>query len=77
MTALIPFLLVFSFCFCIERLTNFHPSPIGLVLYWFGHAPKDRLGNGHGDVIVKGWSVPKEFLMPTGDIARVGSWVNN
>ena len=48
----------------------------GLVLYWFGHAPYARLDNGHGDVYVKGWEVPKEFMMPTGDIARVGGWTN-
>lgn len=33
----------------------------GLVLYWFGHAPIERLGDGHGDVAVTGWEVPQLF----------------
>jgi len=48
----------------------------GLVLYWFGHAPIHRLGNGHGDVIVTEWKVPSELLLPTGDVARVGGWTS-
>ncbi len=44
----------------------------GLVLYWFGHAPLDRLDNGHGDVIVKAWNVPEEFMLPTSEVTSVG-----
>ena len=49
----------------------------GLVLYWFGHAPIERLDDGHGDVIIRGWTVPNEFMMPTGDVARIGGWTNS
>lgn len=42
----------------------------GLVLYWFGHAPKERLDDSHGDVSIISWEVPKEMLLPTGEIAR-------
>jgi len=45
----------------------------GLILYWFGHAPLDTLGNGHGDVMVTGWNLPNFFLLPTGDLASLGS----
>ncbi len=41
----------------------------GLILYWFGHAPVDRLGDGHGDVLVTGWKLPDEFMLPTGELA--------
>ena len=41
----------------------------GLILYWFGHAPIERLGDGHGDVLVTGWNLPEEFMLPTGEIA--------
>jgi len=40
----------------------------GLVLYWFGHAPIERLGDGHGDVAVTGWSVPQVLMLPTGEL---------
>lgn len=45
----------------------------GLILYWFGHAPIERLGDGHGDVLVSGWTLPDEFMLPTGKIARATS----
>mmetsp|Transcript_47133 Transcript_47133/g.69833 ORF Transcript_47133/g.69833 Transcript_47133/m.69833 type:complete len:339 (-) Transcript_47133:564-1580(-) len=41
----------------------------GVVLYWFGHAPLDRLGDGHGDVVVVGWDVPRYIMLPTGELA--------
>lgn len=44
----------------------------GLILYWFGHAPIEMLGTGHGDVFVIGWDIPKLFMMPTGKLARDG-----
>ena len=40
----------------------------GIVLYWFGHAPLQRLGDAQGDVIVIGWDVPAKFMLPTGQI---------
>jgi len=39
----------------------------GLVLYWFGHAPLERLDDGHGDVAISSWKVPEKMLLPTGD----------
>lgn len=47
----------------------------GLIIYWFGHAPLDTLGNAHGDVIVIGWNLPKFLLLPTGDIASLGTYI--
>jgi hypothetical protein len=45
----------------------------GLILYWFGHAPLELLGTGHGDdVFVIGWDIPDVFMMPTGEFARDG-----
>lgn len=38
----------------------------GIVLYWFGHAPLDRLADAQGDVVVLGWDLPKQFMLPTG-----------
>mmetsp|Transcript_3568 Transcript_3568/g.5236 ORF Transcript_3568/g.5236 Transcript_3568/m.5236 type:complete len:126 (-) Transcript_3568:484-861(-) len=39
----------------------------GLVLYWFGHAPLERLDDGHGDVAISSWKVPEKMLLPTGE----------
>lgn len=44
----------------------------GLILYWFGHAPIEMLGNGHGDVVLAEWNVPLQFMFPTGDIMNHG-----
>mmetsp|Transcript_36937 Transcript_36937/g.37241 ORF Transcript_36937/g.37241 Transcript_36937/m.37241 type:complete len:260 (-) Transcript_36937:731-1510(-) len=44
----------------------------GLILYWFGHAPIEMLGDGHGDVVLVGWNVPRHFMFPTGDIVSHG-----
>jgi Protein of unknown function TPD sequence-motif len=40
----------------------------GLILYWFGHAP--QLEDAHGDLVLCGWTLPEEFLLPTGEILR-------
>jgi hypothetical protein len=40
----------------------------GIVLYFFGHAPLERLGDAQGSVIVKGWDLPTRFMLPTGEI---------
>jgi len=45
----------------------------GLILYWYGHAPLDRLNNSYGDLVITGWNVPDEFMLPTGDIVTHGS----
>jgi hypothetical protein len=39
-----------------------------MVLYWFGHAPVERLGDAKGDLVIQGWDMPPEFLWPTGQI---------
>lgn len=40
----------------------------GLILYWFGHAPRDKLNNGHGDISVVSWNLSMEIMLPTGEI---------
>lgn len=42
----------------------------GMVLYWFGHAPLDRLANAKNDLLIQGWDMPDEFMWPTGEIGR-------
>jgi hypothetical protein len=39
----------------------------GLVLYWFGHAPLNRLGDCQGDIVICGWQLPSAFMLPTGE----------
>ena len=43
----------------------------GLVLYWFGHAPRDRLGDAQGDISIVGWDLPLLFMLPTANIVGV------
>lgn len=40
----------------------------GLVLYWFGHAPLNRLSDAQGDIAIFGWDVPDKFMLPTGEL---------
>jgi Protein of unknown function TPD sequence-motif len=50
----------------------------GLILYWFGHAPLQRLLDGkeqqqnslsiHDDVHIIGWDLPTHWMLPTGEI---------
>lgn len=47
----------------------------GLVLYWFGHAPSDRLDDCFGDVTVLGGDLPESFLLPTGEVVGRGGRV--
>jgi CDAN1-interacting nuclease 1 len=44
----------------------------GLVLYWFGHAPVERLDDSQGDIVICGWKLPDELLLPSGEIVREG-----
>ena len=41
-----------------------------MVLYWFGHAPLDRLGDARGDIVIGGWELPNTFMLPTGEIVE-------
>ena len=45
----------------------------GLVLYWFGHAPRDRLSDAQGDISIVGWDLPCRFMLPTGDFVGISS----
>jgi len=40
----------------------------GLVLYWFGHGPLDRLSDAQGDISILGWDLPESFMLPTGEL---------
>jgi hypothetical protein len=44
----------------------------GLVLYWFGHAPVERLDDSQGDIVICGWKLPDKLLLPSGEIVREG-----
>ena len=46
----------------------------GMVLYWFGHAPLDRLGDAQGDIVIGGWELPDTFMLPTGEIVERNKW---
>lgn len=43
----------------------------GMVLYWFGHAPLDRLHDGKGEIVVIGWKLPKRLMLPTGQYVEM------
>jgi len=49
----------------------------GLVLYWFGHAPLSRLGDGHGDVVIVGGDVPDVMMLPTGEVHGRGGRIED
>ena len=38
------------------------------ILLRFGHAPLNRLGDSHGDVVIVGGDLPEMMLLPTGDV---------
>lgn len=40
----------------------------GLILYWYGHAPLDRLADAQGDIAIIGWNLPECFLLPNGKL---------
>ena len=42
----------------------------GMVLYWFGHAPLERLGNSQGDICIAQYDLPESFRWPTGETLR-------
>lgn len=48
--------------------TYVHRFGPGLILYWLGHAPINRLGDAHGDITIAAYEIPiKSFIWPTGD----------
>lgn len=46
----------------------------GMVLYWFGHAPLERLGNSQGDIVIAAWDLPEKFMWPTGEVLQAESY---
>jgi Protein of unknown function TPD sequence-motif len=40
----------------------------GLILYWFGHAPPERLADAKGGIVITSWELPKKILLPTGEV---------
>ena len=44
----------------------------GLIIYWFGHAPLERLSNGYGDVSVSAWNVPDCIMLPSRKYRKQG-----
>ena len=40
----------------------------GLIVYWFGHAPLALLDDLAGEVVITGWQLPDQFLLPNGRI---------
>ena len=44
----------------------------GLILYWFGHAPIERLSDEYGDVSVLAWNVPEFVILPSGKFRKQG-----
>lgn len=44
----------------------------GLIIYWYGHAPLERLNNGYGDVSILAWNVPEFLMLPTGTYLKQG-----
>jgi hypothetical protein len=41
----------------------------GMILYWFGHAPLERLGNARGDICISA-NLPETFMWPTGELVH-------
>jgi hypothetical protein len=50
-----------------------HRFGAGLILYWFGHAPLERLGNAQGEIIIASWELPESLMWPTGELVKRGS----
>ena len=44
-------------------------SPSFTILLRFGHAPLNRLGDSHGDVVIVGGDLPEMMLLPNGEEA--------
>jgi hypothetical protein len=38
----------------------------GLIVYWFGHAPLNKLNDAQSDVTIIGWDFPDKLMLPTG-----------
>jgi Protein of unknown function TPD sequence-motif len=47
-----------------------HRHGPGMLIYWFGHAPLDRLDDCQGDVVIVGWDLPDLWMWPTGEVLK-------
>jgi len=47
--------------------TYIHRFGPGMIVYWFGHAPIDKLSSSNGDISVVGWQLPEASMTPTGE----------
>ena len=45
----------------------------GLIIYWYGHAPIERLSDGYGDISVLAWNAPSCIMLPTGEFCFHGA----
>jgi hypothetical protein len=50
--------------------TYLHRFGPGMIIYWFGHAPLERLDDAQGDLVIQGWELPTRLMLPTGDIVE-------
>jgi Protein of unknown function TPD sequence-motif len=47
-----------------------HRHGPGMLIYWFGHAPIERLDNSQGDIVIVAWDLPDFWMWPTGEVLK-------